>query len=77
LALCEIPSFKVQIDNQNGTSIVEEDDPQADNINCGLDIIIKAAKGDHLDANIKKAALSVIITCVCTEIHMVYIFIEF
>jgi len=75
LALCEIPSSKVPVDNQNGTSIEEEDNPQADNINCGFDIIIKAAKGDHLDADIQKAALSVIISCVCTEIHRVYIFI--
>ncbi|XP_029345725.1 DDB1- and CUL4-associated factor 1-like [Acyrthosiphon pisum] len=67
LALCKIPShFEVP---QNGISIVEEDDSQTYYINCGLDLLIKAAKGDHFDAGIQKAALSVIITCVCTEIH--------
>ncbi|XP_008184180.1 DDB1- and CUL4-associated factor 1 isoform X1 [Acyrthosiphon pisum] len=69
LALCEIPSPKVPTDNQNDTSTVEENDPQAENDNVGLNIIIKAAEGDLLDADIQKAALSVIITCVCAPIH--------
>jgi len=73
LALCEIPSPKVPTDNQNDTSTVEENDPQAENDNVGLNIIIKAAEGDLLDADIQKAALSVIITCVCAPIHRVYI----
>jgi len=73
LALCEIPI--VPVDDHNDNSTVEEDNPQADNVNVGLDIIIKAAKGEHLDTDIQKAALSVIITCVGTEIYRVYIFI--
>ncbi|CAH1724928.1 DDB1- and CUL4-associated factor 1 isoform X2 [Aphis gossypii] len=69
LALCEIPSPKISVDNQNDTSIMQEDEPQAENDNVGLNIIIKAAEGDLLDADIQKAALSVIITCVCAPIH--------
>jgi len=74
LALCEIPSPKISVDNQNDTSVMQEDEPQAENDNVGLNIIIKAAEGDLLDADIQKAALSVIITCVCAPIHRVYIF---
>jgi len=76
LALCEIPSPKIPVDNQNDTS-ANEDDLQTENDSVGLNIIIKAAEGDLLDADIQKAALSVIITCVCAPIHRVYIFIEF
>lgn len=77
LALCEIPSPKISVDNQNDTSIMQEDEPQAENDNVGLNIIIKAAEGDLLDADIQKAALSVIITCVCAPIHRVYTFFYF
>lgn len=73
LALCE-PSPKIQGDVQTDDSIIEED-PQAENDNVGLNIIIKAAEGDLLDADIQKAALSVIITCVCAPIHRVFNFI--
>lgn len=74
LALCERPAPKMTGDNQNDTSIVEDDDPQAENDNVGLNIIIKAAEGDLLDADIQKAALSVIITCVCAPLHRVIYF---
>jgi len=53
LKLCEIASPNVPAANQNDTLY-----------NVGLNVIIKAA-GDLLDADIQKAALSVIITCVC------------
>lgn len=74
LALCEA-SFKPQGDNQNDISMMQEDQ-QALNDNVGLNIILKAAEGDLLDADIQKAALSVIITCVCAPIHRVLIFIS-
>jgi len=72
LLLCE-PSPKLQGDNQN--DIMLEEDQQASNNDVGLNIIIKSAEGDLLDADIQKAALSVIITCVCAPIHRVYIFL--
>jgi len=73
LAFCEIASPNFQAANQNGTSAGEDDDPQAKNSNVGLNIIIKAA-GDLLDADIQKAALSVIITCVCgAPMYRVYL----
>jgi len=75
LALCEIPSPTFPVDNQNNTASVEEDDPHSEYDNVGLNIILKAAKGGLLDADIQKASLSVIITCVCAPIHKVYIFI--
>lgn len=71
LLLCE-PSPKIQT---NDNSLIEEDDPQAENDNVGLNIIIKAAEGDLLDTDIQKASLSVIITCVCAPIHRVYSFV--
>jgi len=77
LALCEIPSPKLPVDNQNDTSTNEENDSQSVNDAVGLNIVIKAAEGDLLDADIQKAALSVIITCVCAPIHRVCTFIEF
>ncbi|XP_025420180.1 protein mahjong isoform X4 [Sipha flava] len=67
LALCE-PTINIQGNNPSDSSILE-DDPQAENDNVGLNIIIKAAEGELLDAEIQKAALSVIITCVCAPIH--------
>lgn len=70
LLLCE-PSPKIQA---NDISLIE-DDPQAENDNVGLNIIIKAAEGDLLDADIQKASLSIIITCVCAPIHRVYNFV--
>lgn len=69
LLLCE-PSPKIQA---NDASMVDEDNPQAENDNVGLNIIIKAAEGELLDADIQKASLSVIITCVCAPIHRVCI----
>lgn len=75
LSLCKVPSPKFPVDNQNDISAVGEDDPHDANDNVGLNIILIAAKGDLLDANIQKAALSIIITCVCAPIHRVYIFI--
>jgi len=69
LALCEIVSPNIPSANQNITSTVEKN---AENNNVGLNIIIKAA-GDLSDANIQKAALSVIITCVCAPVYKVYI----
>lgn len=69
LALCE-PSPRIQSDVQTDDSIIDLD-PQAENDNVGLNIIIKAA--DVSDADIQKAALSVIITCVCAPIHRVFI----
>lgn len=74
LALCEA-SFKPQGDNQNDISMMQEDQ-QASNDNVGLNIILKAAEGDLLDADIQKVALSIIITCVCAPIHRVLIFIS-
>lgn len=68
LALCE-PTPKIQGNVLIDDSLIE--DPQAENDNVGLNIIIKAAEGDLLDADIQKAALSVIITCVCAPIHRV------
>jgi HIV-1 Vpr-binding protein len=73
LALCE-PTINIQGNNPSDSSILE-DDPQAENDNVGLNIIIKAAEGELLDAEIQKAALSVIITCVCAPIHRVCILI--
>jgi len=64
MALCKIASPNVPAANQICTSTVEENDVQVESNNVGLNIIIKAA-GDLLDADIQKAALSVIITCVC------------
>lgn len=72
LALCE-PSPKIQENVQNDVPMIE-DDPQAENDNVGLNIVIKAAEGELLDADIQKAALSVIITCVCAPIHRVSFF---
>lgn len=72
LALCEISSPNIPLANQNNTSTAEKDDPQVENNNFGLNIIIKAA-GDVSDADIQKAALSVIITCVCAPVYRVYI----
>lgn len=46
-------------------------DRQSENDNVGFNILIKAAEGDLLDAEVQKAALSVIITCVCAPIHRV------
>jgi len=69
IALCE-PAPKIQGDVQNDDSMLEEDQ-QALNDNVGMNIIIKAAEGDLLDSDIQKAALSVIITCVCAPIHRV------
>jgi len=74
LLLCE-PSPKLQGDNQN--DIMLQEDQQVSNNDVGLNIIIKSAEGDLLDADIQKAALSVIITCVCAPIHRVYIFLIF
>lgn len=74
LALCE-PAPKIQGDTQNDVSMMDED-TQAENDNVGLNIVIKAAEGDLLDADIQKAALSVIITCVCAPIHRVCNFVS-
>lgn len=71
LLLCE-PSPKIQT---NDNSLIEEEDSQTQNDNVGLNIIIKAAEGDLLDADIQKASLSIIITCVCAPIHRVYNFV--
>lgn len=68
LILCE-PTPKIQ-DTQNDL-LEEEIYDEDENDNVGLNIIIKAAEGDLLDADIQKAALSVIITCVCAPIHRV------
>lgn len=73
LALCE-PTISIQGNNPSDASMLV-DDPQAENDNVGLNIIIKAAEGELLDAEIQKAALSVIITCVCAPIHRVCSFI--
>ncbi|VVC46308.1 Hypothetical protein CINCED_3A018660, partial [Cinara cedri] len=67
LALCE-PAPKIPGGSQNDESIVEED-PQSEYDIVGLNIILKAADGDLLDADIQKAALCAIITCVCAPIH--------
>ncbi|XP_050427113.1 protein mahjong isoform X2 [Adelges cooleyi] len=67
LALCE-PAPKIPGDvSQADISIA--DDSQAENDEVGLNIILKAAEGDPSDADVQKAALSAIITCVCAPIH--------
>lgn len=71
LILCE-PTFSILGSHVDVSMLL---DRQAQNDNVGLNIIIKAAEGDLLDPEIQKAALSVIITCVCAPIHRVYIFI--
>jgi len=73
VALCE-PTIKFQ-DFQNSMPDPDEMDTQDENDLVGLNIIIKAAEGDLLDTDIQKAALSVIITCVCAPIHRVCIFV--
>lgn len=73
LALCE-PPIKVP-ENLPDDSNMDDDDDDDDssNDNVGLNIIIKSAEGDLLDADIQKAALSLIITCVCAPIQRVSI----
>lgn len=73
VALCE-PISKFH-DFQNGMPDNEEMDTRDQNDLVGLNIIIKAAEGDLLEPEIQKAALSVIITCVCAPIHRVCIFV--
>lgn len=68
LILCE-PTPKIQ--DTSSDLLEEEIYDEDENDNVGLNIIIKAAEGDLLDADIQKAALSVIITCVCAPIHRV------
>jgi len=72
-ALCE-PTIKFQ-DFQNSISDPEEIDTHNENDLVGLNIILKSAEGDLLDTDIQKAALSIIITCVCAPIHRVGIFV--
>lgn len=73
LSLCE-PTPKIQGDIANDVSMADDEDTQSENDNVGLNIVIKAAEGHLLDPDIQKAALSVLITCVCAPIHRVYIF---
>lgn len=68
LILCD-PAPKVPGDIEPDNSML--DDTQSENDVVGLNVVIKAAEGDLLDADIQKAALSVIITCVCAPIHRV------
>jgi len=70
LALCKIPSPKFPVDNQNDASSVEDDN---ENDNIGFNIILNAAKGELLGADVQKAALSVIVTCIWAPIQRVYI----
>lgn len=72
LTLCE-PAPKIQGDISNDVSMIDDDDDtQSENDNVGLNIVIKAAEGHLLDPDIQKAALSVLITCVCAPIHRVH-----
>ncbi|XP_050525532.1 protein mahjong isoform X2 [Daktulosphaira vitifoliae] len=67
LALCE-PAPKIPGENSQ-VDINMTEDSQAENEEVGLNIILKAAEGDPSDADVQKAALSVIITCACAPIH--------
>jgi len=70
VALCE-PTIKFQ--NSMPDSFIL--DTQDENELVGLNTVIKAAEGVLLDTDIQKAALSVIITCVCAPIHRVCSFV--